>query len=328
MASLVRSTAEPTVSSYNAVCSALAAAMRWAQALHALAGMRHLGARAEVAGYGAVVKACSMTRRWQHAVHLLLAMRGLRVVDLQALRDVQAAVELVHMSIPDQPLSKPKQRRRIDDSFASMSSALTSLLEGRDDSEAHIDLASPEQRVVLETFSWHRAVPEKKHERDIWVKLGAKNLEEALKILKEPAQLIEAESGPRLLQSTLDKDAPFEVFVSNVEAYRRDRTRRIEEGREFCHGVPAGLPAACSEVLEAGDESAKLSFPKPQAKQATDETGEAAAELSKAVAPQAAAPAKVKQPAHPPPKPPAKAGISWEAKVTIQTPDQHNCSFF
>ena len=28
------------VSSYNAVCSALAAAMRWAQALHALAGMR------------------------------------------------------------------------------------------------------------------------------------------------------------------------------------------------------------------------------------------------------------------------------------------------
>ncbi|CAE7645383.1 caf1, partial [Symbiodinium necroappetens] len=251
MASLVRSTAEPTVSSYNAVCSALAAAMRWAQVLHTLAGMRHLGARAEVAGYGAAVKACSMTRRWQYAVHLVLAMRGLRVVDLQALRDVQAAVELVHMPVADQPVSNAQQRRRIDNSLASMSSALASLLEGRDDSEAPVDLASPEQRVVLETLAG---------------KLGAKNLAEALKVLKEPAQLIDAESGPRLLQSMLDKDAPFEVFVSNVEAYRRDRTRRIE----------------------AGDESAKLSFPKPQAKQA-------------------AAPAKVKQPAHPPPKPPAKA---------------------
>ena len=126
-----------------------------------------------------------------------------------------------------------------------MSSAITSLLEGRgwvfsswtqappvspkvlgvfrvrpDDSEAHIDLASPEQRVVLETFSWHRAVPEKKHERGLYVslslttckflcklsgpccscpaciywrpvsdrKLGAKNLEEALKILKDLSQ--------------------------------------------------------------------------------------------------------------------------------------------
>ncbi|CAE7809151.1 CAF1-3 [Symbiodinium sp. CCMP2456] len=268
MASLVRSTAEPTVSSYNAICSALAAAMRWAQALHALAGMRHLGARAEVAGYGAVVKACSMTRRWQYAMHLVLAMRGLRVVDLQALRDVQAAVELVHMPVADQPVSDAQQRRRIETSLASMSSALASLLEGRDDSEAHVDLASPEQRVVLETLAGRRAVQQKSTKGMLCVglKLGAKDLAEALKILKEPAQLIDAESGPRLLQSMLDKDAPFEVFVSNVEAYRRDRTRRIE----------------------AGDESAKLSFPKPQAKQA-------------------AAPAKVKQPAHPPPKPPAKA---------------------
>jgi len=128
-----------------------------------------------------------------------------------------------------------------------------------------VDAADPERRGIPEGHVDHYWKVYFHHHFDPR-KLGAKNLEEALKILKEPAQLIEAESGPRLLQSTLDKDAPFEVFVSNVEAYRRDRTRRIE----------------------AGDESAKLSFPKPQAKQA-------------------AAPAKVKQPAHPPPKPPAKA---------------------
>ncbi|CAE8684725.1 unnamed protein product [Polarella glacialis] len=77
-------------------------------------------------------------------------------------------------------------------------------------------------------------------------RLGVDGLDAVVKLLREPVVLSEVRADYRILKSELDKDTPIEAFVLGVEAFRRDRNRRIE----------------------AGDESAQLSFPKPQAKQA------------------------------------------------------------
>eukprot|EP00931_Biecheleriopsis_adriatica_P009178 TRINITY_DN110274_c0_g1_i1.p1 TRINITY_DN110274_c0_g1~~TRINITY_DN110274_c0_g1_i1.p1 ORF type:complete len:809 (+),score=207.76 TRINITY_DN110274_c0_g1_i1:48-2474(+) len=77
-------------------------------------------------------------------------------------------------------------------------------------------------------------------------RLGVAGLPEALKLLKEPLELVETDQGYRILKSQLDKDESLDAFAVSVESYRRDRTRRVE----------------------AGDESAQLSLPRPAAKQA------------------------------------------------------------
>jgi len=73
-------------------------------------------------------------------------------------------------------------------------------------------------------------------------KIGADGLVKTLHLLKEPLELVEGRPGHRILASKLDRTVALETFVKGVEAYRRDRQRR----------------------LDAGDESALLSFPRPQ----------------------------------------------------------------
>jgi len=73
------------------------------------------------------------------------------------------------------------------------------------------------------------------------LKLGVEGIPEILKLLKEPRlELVEQVPGRRILLSRVDREAPSEDFVSGTEKYRRDRQRRVE----------------------AGDESASLSFPR------------------------------------------------------------------
>jgi len=71
-------------------------------------------------------------------------------------------------------------------------------------------------------------------------KLGVQTVPQLLKLLKEPVELV-TERGSTILKSKIDKDTAIDYFVKRIEVYRRDRNRRIE----------------------AGDESAQLSFPKP-----------------------------------------------------------------
>lgn len=75
-------------------------------------------------------------------------------------------------------------------------------------------------------------------------RLGKDSLAAVVKLLKAPLELYEHRGKVTLLKSTLDKDTPLEDFVLGIEKYRRDRGRRIQ----------------------AGDESARLSFPRPAAK--------------------------------------------------------------
>jgi len=87
----------------------------------------------------------------------------------------------------------------------------------------------------------------------------------AVQLLREPLELQPGPqpSGPRVLRSAMPRDAPLEAFVKGVEVYRRDRKRR----------------------LEAGDESAQLTFPRPA-------PGGKAAVPAKAAPGKAALPAK------------------------------------
>jgi len=79
---------------------------------------------------------------------------------------------------------------------------------------------------------------------DPQAKLGKDSLPAVVKLLKAPLELSEHQGKVTILKSTLEKDTPLEDFVMGVEKYRRDRGRRIQ----------------------AGDESARLSFPKPVAR--------------------------------------------------------------
>ncbi|CAK0819187.1 unnamed protein product, partial [Prorocentrum cordatum] len=65
----------------------------------------------------------------------------------------------------------------------------------------------------------------------------------ALRVLQAPLELVEQRPGVRILRSTIERDVPLDDFVRAVEKYRRDRARR----------------------REAGDESAKLCFPRRKA---------------------------------------------------------------
>lgn len=73
-------------------------------------------------------------------------------------------------------------------------------------------------------------------------KFAVANRAEVYKLLKEPIEILEHQNGQRILSSRLDKETPLDAFVKSIESYRRDRKRR----------------------LEAGDESAHLSFPRPK----------------------------------------------------------------
>merc|ERR1740117_1698600 len=77
-------------------------------------------------------------------------------------------------------------------------------------------------------------------------KMDKKTFEEVLKVLKGPCELTESElasSKCKVLKSKLDKETNTEDFVKAIEEYRRDRFRR----------------------MDAGDESAILTFPRPVA---------------------------------------------------------------
>lgn len=78
---------------------------------------------------------------------------------------------------------------------------------------------------------------------DWQAKLGVPDVRKALDLLREPLTLGDSALGQEVLQSQLEADATLDDFVKGVEAYRRDRKRR----------------------LDAGDESVLLSFPRPTA---------------------------------------------------------------
>lgn len=137
-------------------------------------------------------------------------------------------------------------------------------------------------------------------------KLGVPDVSSVVKLLRDPIEFVEHDGGPRTLRSGLDKEASLDVFVKSVEAYRRDRKRR----------------------LEAGDESAQLSVPSPsQAKVAPKgmptkaapgkKLPGAASPLAK-IPPAKAAPAK----AHPGGKVAAVVGqgITTAASATFRKP--------
>lgn len=71
-------------------------------------------------------------------------------------------------------------------------------------------------------------------------KLGCKDLAAAVKLLRQPAEIVDA-GKTRVLRSQLPADTAMEEFIRKVEGWRRDRLRRVE----------------------AGDESAVLNFPAP-----------------------------------------------------------------
>jgi len=77
-------------------------------------------------------------------------------------------------------------------------------------------------------------------------KLGASDLAAVVKLLKAPLELVEVKPGYKVLRSSLPMAAAAADFVRGIEGYRRDRSRRVE----------------------AGDESARLNFPKPAVKAA------------------------------------------------------------
>lgn len=77
-------------------------------------------------------------------------------------------------------------------------------------------------------------------------RLGVAGLSETVKLLREPVEIADTDQGYRILKSKLDQETRIDEFVVGVEKFRRDRSRRID----------------------AGDESAELSFPSPQPKAA------------------------------------------------------------
>eukprot|EP00930_Biecheleria_cincta_P045615 TRINITY_DN3143_c0_g1_i1.p1 TRINITY_DN3143_c0_g1~~TRINITY_DN3143_c0_g1_i1.p1 ORF type:complete len:773 (+),score=123.22 TRINITY_DN3143_c0_g1_i1:43-2361(+) len=116
--------------------------------------------------------------------------------------------------------------------------------------------------------------------------LGVAGLTETVRLLREPLELADTDQGYKILKSKLDKETAIDEFVLGVEKFRRDRCRRID----------------------AGDESAELSFPKPQPKAA----GPAKARPPpKAAVPRPAAAAAAAAAA----PPPAKAAVA-KAPVT------------
>lgn len=128
-------------------------------------------------------------------------------------------------------------------------------------------------------------------------KLGVDNLAALVKLLKVPMELVERKQGRKVLQSQLGKETCVEDFVKGIETYRRDRCRRVE----------------------AGDESAKLVFPKPVPKPpATPSPAKAKAPAGKAGPAKAKAkpgmarpvlPAKAVPPKAPVAKSPLPAGM-------------------
>ncbi|CAJ1411285.1 unnamed protein product, partial [Effrenium voratum] len=178
------------------VCTALCRSL-------AAAADLHLGERAELGGYGAALKACSGARQWQHAALVLASMASTRVApDAQAQLDLSLALQSTHRA------TEPNRSRR----------SVGQQMEPGDD---HL-MDAEEMRVLLSAglLCWAKAL-----------KLGVTDLAGVLKVLKEPARLVEGASG-RILQPTLDSETSIEAFVISVEEYRRDRLRRIEAGDE------------------------------------------------------------------------------------------------
>lgn len=135
-------------------------------------------------------------------------------------------------------------------------------------------------------------------------KLGVTNLQGILNVLKEPLTLKETKGGPRIVQSTLDKDTPIEAFVVAVEAYRRDRERRIEAGDESAAlKIPRIAKAGPSAAVMKSLPKAGQNGPKVQSKEAAKMPKTSSAEAKENVAKAGAKPeAKPKQPSVAPPK--------------------------
>uniref|UniRef100_A0A7S1WG85 B30.2/SPRY domain-containing protein n=1 Tax=Alexandrium catenella TaxID=2925 RepID=A0A7S1WG85_ALECA len=122
------------------------------------------------------------------------------------------------------------------------------------------DVADPDYKGIPEEhvahyFRLYYGIP-----CDLKGKLGMDGLPAVVKLLKGPVELVELKPGYKVLQSTLPMSATADDFVRSIESYRRDRARRVE----------------------AGDESARLSFPKPSAKAAPAKAPVGKAPLAKA----------------------------------------------
>ncbi|CAE7264708.1 hhp1, partial [Symbiodinium pilosum] len=103
--------------------------------------------------------ACSATSSWEQSLGLLVAMRCLRVkLDLQAVRDLQASVEVLHVPARRKLERKALQRQHIDSSYNAMLAAAAGASQGRGDGDLEgIDLAGPEQRLLVEMRTWKMA---------------------------------------------------------------------------------------------------------------------------------------------------------------------------
>lgn len=93
-------------------------------------------------------------------------------------------------------------------------------------------------------------------------KVAADGLPQILKVLKGQLELVDNKGG-KMLRSKLDADIPWDDFVKDVEKYRRDRLRRID----------------------AGDESAHLTFPRATPKAGVKGTGKGVAKAPAKAAP-------------------------------------------
>ena len=182
-----------------------------------------------------------------------------------------------------------------------------------------IDAADPDREGLPEEHLEHYWKTYFHHHFDP-KKLGVTNLAGVLKVLKDPIELKDM-PGTRMLFSSCEKEASIDVFVVAVEAYRRDRARRIE----------------------AGDESAALDIPRAKATQPAKADGAApqkgvmrsvpkTASKAPPKAPVAKQPAKqalpsgapsvgkapvAKQPAKLPAQPSAAPGGKGQAKVAV-----------
>lgn len=121
-------------------------------------------------------------------------------------------------------------------------------------------------------------------------KVSKKTFEEVLKVLKGPCELTD-----KVLKSKLDKETNTEDFVKGIEEYRRDRFRRMDAGDESARlDFPRPDPAAAKAGAKAGPPAVKagVNLKRPASLGDADET-----------------PAKKLRP-EPPTGPPGKAAVS------------------
>jgi len=120
------------------------------------------------------------------------------------------------------------------------------------------------------------------------MKLGCQTLEQALKLLKEPLELVDKEGcKQRILRSTESAEATIGDFVKRAEKYRRDRRRRIEAGDESAQmNIPKAAPAKPAEGAQPPSTPAPKAMPQKGAgkggKNGASAAGAAVAALARA----------------------------------------------